>query len=173
VAGDALGEGRVAWVAWITPEAVAAANARDGCGDASTDGLLLHADAAPSAHYLQRLLDLRAQKTLVCPLEEVGIAAPYFSPEVARLLRGQPVIHMGDNKAANAGAYRGYSAAADLARVVSVMHARWASLGIDPWVEFVKSEANISDLPSRERYEELVAAGSVRVPFHFPPLDEP
>ena len=70
----------------------------------------------------------------------------------------------------NAGAVRAYSKAADLAVVVRVLHARWAELGIDPWIEFVKSEANVSDLPSREKYEELVARGSEPLLFVWPPL---
>ena len=64
------------------------------------------------------------------------------------------------------------AAAANGGEPLGATHERWASLDIDPWVEFAKSEANLADLPSRERYEELVAAGSVRVPFHFPPLGD-
>lgn len=159
VEGSVLGEGRVAWVAWVP-------GARgDGAG-----GKLMHADDAPTEAYLRALYDLRVQKTLVCPLEEVGIAAPYFSERLAPLIAGKQVIHLADNKAANAGARRASSSAADLARVISVMHAKWAQLGLSPWVGFVGSEANLADLPSRRLYELLRSMGSERVDFVFPPV---
>ena len=53
------------------------------------------------------------------------------------------------NKAAIAGAAKAYPSAADLASIVAAMHARWAELEIDPWVEFVKSAADLVDEPSR------------------------
>ena len=157
VVGDHLGEGRVGWITWVPDE--------------HGGGVMRHASAAPSRGYLQRLFDLRAQKTLVCPLEEVGIASPYLNDEFARDVAGWQVVHLADNKAANSGAVRAYSRAADLAKVVSAMHDRWSQLRITPWIEFVKSEANAADLPSRELFGELVALGSEEVELDFPPLD--
>ena len=84
---------------------------------------------------------------------------------------GADVIHFADNKAANGGAVSAYSAAADLARIVSALHARWAVLAIDPWVEFVKSGANLADDPTRGRMARLLAMGSVFVPFELPAVE--
>ena len=87
------------------------------------------------------------------------------------------VLHFADNKAANAGAINGSSSSPDMARLVSALHLRWVALRISPWVEFVKSEANLSDLPSRvpdlgvqEATRVLRAMGAVRVEFTMPPF---
>ena len=86
------------------------------------------------------------------------------------------VIHFADNKAANAGAVNGGSASPDMARMVSALHLRWVRLRVSPWVEFVKSGANIADLPSRvpdvgvrEATRVLRELGAMRVSFVMPP----
>ena len=152
-----LGWGTVAWVLWIP---------LSGGG-----GKLAYAHAQAPRWLLQHLYDLREQKTLIIPLEAVGIAGTYFSKKLESSIRGKDILHFADNKAANAGAAKGYSGAADLARIVSALHSRWAELGIDPWVEFVKSEANIADEPSRGFLDTLIAMGGVEVPFDFPPIE--
>ena len=134
VNGSQLGAGTIAWIVWIP--------LRTG------GGLLLFAFGDATESYLQRLYDLREQKNLICPLEESGIASPYFSKELEASLRENDVLHFADNKGVNAGARRAYSAAADLARIVSALYKRWAYLGIDPWLEYVASAANLSDDPS-------------------------
>ena len=152
-----LGWGTVAWVLWIP---------LSGGG-----GKLAYAHAQAPRWLLRHLYDLREQKTMIIPLEAVGIAGTYFSKKLESSIRGKDILHFADNKAANAGAAKGYSGAADLARIVSALHSRWAELGIDPWVEFVKSEANIADEPSRGFLDTLIAMGGVEVPFDFPPIE--
>ena len=56
------------------------------------------------------------------------------------------------------------------------LHLRWVRLRVSPWVEFVKSGANIADLPSRvpdvgvrEATRVLRELGAVRVSFVMPP----
>ena len=63
-----------------------------------------------------------------------------------------------------------------MARIVSALHLRWVALGISPWVEFVKSGANLADLPSRVPDQGVAAAtqliramGAALVPFTMPP----
>ena len=119
---------------------------------------------------------LRAKKTYICQAEEVALSAGYFSPELAELIAGEDVLHFADNKAANAGAIKGSSASPDMARIVSALHLRWVALGISPWVEFVKSGANLADLPSRVPDQGVAAAtqliramGAALVPFTMPP----
>jgi hypothetical protein len=63
------------------------------------------------------------------------------------------VIHWIDNTSALYSAVKGYSGAPDIARVVAALQSRWLSLGLNPWLEFVKSEANLSDDPFAERVD--------------------
>ena len=110
--------------------------------------------------------------SLICPLEEIALSAAYFAPELEEALTGKDVLHFADNKAAHAAAVNAWSRAEDLARIVSAMHARWKELGIDPWVEFVKSEANLADEPSRGEFARLTALGSVALrAFPWPRID--
>ena len=45
---------------------------------------------------------------------------------------------------------------------------RWHELGIDPWVEYVRSKANLADHPSRGYLEGLLAMGAAPVSFVVP-----
>ena len=157
VAGDVLGAGHMAFVVWVP--------------GADGGGRTFFADAEADRATLQSIYGMREQRTLICPLEAVALAAPYCCPELRVHLEGRDVLHFADNMAANAAAMRGDSAAADLARVQSVMHARWHALGLSPWVEYVRSKANLSDLPSRGQYDALVGMGAKRVEFRVPSLD--
>lgn len=139
-------------------------------------GRLLFSEGELPVEMLAFFEAMRAKKTYICQAEEVGIAAPYFSPEVAQLVRGEDVLHFADNKAANAGAVKGSSSSPDMARIVSALHLRWVELQISPWIEFVKSAANLADLPSRVPDQGVAQAtaliramGAVRVPFKLPP----
>ena len=60
-----------------------------------------------------------------------------------------------------------------LARVIAGMHAQWAELGIAPWIEFVKSAANLADDPSRAYFVGLDAMGSIALEgFVFPVVED-
>ena len=54
---------------------------------------------------------------------------------------------------------KGYSAAPDSARVVNLYHSCVAQLGVTPWIEYVQSEDNIADLPSRGDFALLRTLG--------------
>ena len=149
--------GRGAYVVWVP--------ARGGPG-----GWLGFADGAAKAAEVAAVRALREQKTLIMPLEAMAMGAPYFSPELQVAFAGCDVLHFADNKAANGAIVKAYSSAADLARIAGAMHVKWAELGVDPWIEFVASAANLSDEPSRCEYSWLVANGGVRLPWAFPPL---
>ena len=56
-----------------------------------------------------------------------------------------------------------------IARIVSAMHLRHARLGMLPWFEFVKSEANPADRPSRGDVSGADALGVIEIDFVFPP----
>ena len=162
---DAAAIAHVAWICWVP--------LRTG------GGKLLFAEAELPAEMLAFFEALRAKKTYICQAEEVGISAPYFSPVVAELVQGEDVLHFADNKAANSGAIKGSSASPDMARMVSALHLRWVALQIAPWIEFVKSAANLADVPSRVPEQGVAAAtrllramGAVKVAFEMPPYRE-
>ena len=54
------------------------------------------------------------------------------------------------NTSAVAASAKGCSSAIDSARIVHAMHATLAGLGVDAWFEYVRTDANVSDAPSRE-----------------------
>ena len=54
------------------------------------------------------------------------------------------------NTSAVAASAKGCSSAVDSARIVHAMHATLAGLGVDAWFEYVRTDASVSDAPSRE-----------------------
>jgi len=129
---------------------------------------LVFAESLVPFHILRALQSIRAQKTCIAPLEELGIAAPYFCPEIVDALRGSSVIHWADNKCANGAAIKGYSKAKDLALIVHALHRRLSESQIRLWIEFVPSKGNIADLPSRGDFALLHKLGATRVSFKLP-----
>ena len=90
---------------------------------------------------------LMQRKQQVGQLELLAAVAVYYS--LASELQGGEVIHFIDNSGAMACLIKDYSADVDSARLV---HAFWGlacALDIDVWFEFVYSEANVADWPSR------------------------
>ena len=61
-----------------------------------------------------------------------------------------------DNTSAIAGLVSGYSAAVDSGKIVNAFHAYNVGLQSEPYFEYVRSEANVADLPSRGRIEEII-----------------
>ena len=97
--------------------------------------------------------------------------AAYLVPgELRDVMSGRMIIHFADNQAANGVAVKGYSGARDLSTVVRIMQDEWAEMGVDPWVEYVRSAANLADQPSRGELGPLLSMGAVRVPFNVPVL---
>ena len=58
-------------------------------------------------------------------------------------------MHFIDNTSAAAALSKGYSGVPDSARLVHAFHAHAAGLGCACYFEYVRSEANVSDEPSR------------------------
>ena len=151
-----FGYGRVAYLAWIPLR---------------TGGVrFAYAEVVIPQHILGFFHELRAKKSFICVLEELGIAAPYFSKELAPAFRDTHVIHFADNVAANTSVIKGGSSAPDMARIVAALHIRLVKESISLWIEFVKSEANLADLPSRGQFDLIHAMGAQRVPFQIPPF---
>ena len=134
-------------------------------------GRLVFAESLVPASVLIRITALRRQQNLICPLEEIALAAPYFCPEIAGDLVGRDVLHFADNMAANGAAIKGYSAAPDLALIVSSMQLRIARRRIRLWIQFVPSKLNLADAPSRGDFRHLLGLKAERVSFVFPSFD--
>ena len=69
------------------------------------------------------------------------------------------MIHWINNESAVYSLAKGYSGAADSARVVILYHACVAQLGVTPWLEYVHTDDNITDLPSRGEWGVLLTLG--------------
>ena len=87
------------------------------------------------------------------------LAAVVAYTTFAEELRGEHVIHWVDNESAVYALVKGYTSAPDSARVVNLYHACVTQLGVTPWLEYVQSDDNIADLPSRGEFELLRALG--------------
>ena len=120
---------------------------------------------------------LKAKKQYICQGEIQAMHAPYASNpldintglELDFDWKGRDVLHLADNTAANCGVVSGGSRAPDMARIASAMRIRIARLGIRLWVDFVKSEANFADDPSRKCFKLLLEMGATEVKFVMPP----
>ena len=115
-----------------------------------------------------------ARKQQIGQVEQMGALTPYLSvPELA----GRLVLHWIDNTAAVTGLIKGYSRALDSARIVHAFHAFNVGFGARVWFEYIRTDANVADAPSREHlgeieYEFAMPAapgmGSLPVPLKLP-----
>ena len=109
------------------------------------------------------------RKQYIGQLELLAAVGVYRSvPE----LRGRRIVHYIDNTSALCGLIKGYSRAADSARVVHAFHSFNLGLGAEAWFQYMASKGNIADLPSRGEFELLHELGSVEVDFVVPSFQE-
>ena len=80
------------------------------------------------------------------------------------------MIHFIDNTAAASGMAKGYSSVPDSARIIHAFHALNVNLQTNVHFEWVKSEANIADMPTRNNFALLQEYGSKRVALTSPPM---
>ena len=114
----------------------------------------------------------RPKAQYIGQLELLAAVVAYTTFRFPDVLAGKHVIHWIDNESAVYSLAKGYSGAADSARVVNLYHACVAQLGVTPWLEYVGTDDNIADLPSRGEYgllQTLGGSGSFRVAV-IPPL---
>ena len=79
--------------------------------------------------------------------------APYWT--LGEKLKGRQVIHFIDNTSACAALVKGYASCIDSGLLVNAFHAFNVGLRADVFFEYVRSAANIADLPSRLAMDEL------------------
>ena len=94
-----------------------------------------------------------ARQQYIGQLELLAAVAAYTTfPD---LLSSRKVIHWIDNTGALAALVKGYSRAPHSCRIVHAFHALNLGFQSRVWFEYVASEANIGDLPSRDEFELL------------------
>ena len=86
-------------------------------------------------------------------LEICYAVTPYWT--LGEKLKGRQVIHFIDNTSACAALVKGYASCIDSGLLVNAFHAFNAGLRADVFFEYVRSAANIADLPSRLAMNEL------------------
>jgi hypothetical protein len=130
---------------------------RSPVGGRTIDGWLSHAAMEAPAELLAWSAEFKTKETYIVLLELVAMAAAYAG-DIAEMFRGRDVLHFADNQSANGGLVKGRSPAPDLNAIIGETHDRWAILDIRPWVDYVRSEANVADLPSRGAGADVGAA---------------
>ena len=111
---------------------------------------------------------LERRKQQVGQLELLAAASAYYS--LSPWLYKHDVIHFIDNTAAASGMAKGYSPVIDSARIIHAFHALNVNLQTNVHFEWVKSEANIADMPTRNSFALLQEFGSKRVALTIPPM---
>lgn len=118
----------------------------------------------------QVLHELQRRKQQIGQLELLAAASAYLS--LATWIKNRDIIHFIDNTAAVVGMAKGYSPQLDSARIIHAYHALNVKMQANVHFEWVKSEANIADLPTRNQFELLKEFGSTRIQFVVPPISE-
>ena len=109
-------------------------------------------------------------KTYIMQSEGIGALAPLLS--LPALFRGRSVVQFQDNTGALSALVHGYASKPDMTRLVNAYHLAQFLLRARVWFEWIPSEANLADLPSRLEYDEFfrILPGSVWVPTVLPSL---
>ena len=108
------------------------------------------------------------KKTYICQLELIAAVCAYLTfPDV---IRGRLVHHFVDNDPAKSNLVSGYSSHPDSARIIHEYHMQVVILACQPWIGFVYSEDNISDLPSRNAFKLMRQLKAVRRDCVLPDL---
>ena len=106
-----------------------------------------HGSAELDRGYMTRFMLPRKQQ--IGQVELVGAFTPYTSLGSA-VWHGRRVLHWVDNSSAVAALAKGYSSAIDSAHIVHAVQATLAGFEADVWFEYVRTDANVADDPSRE-----------------------
>ena len=94
------------------------------------------------------------KKTYIGQLESLA-AAFVLETLPADMLRGRSAVFWIDNLSAKYGLQKGYSRVEDSGRIINAFKIKQASLQLRAWFEYVPSEQNVADLPSRGAFERM------------------
>ena len=98
----------------------------------------------------------------------VCLSVEQFTGDLASLLYGRRVLHFIDNQGALSNCISGLSKDEDCAWMVHKLAISTARLSCSPWFDYVRSKANIADLPSRWDFALLESMHSQWVPTTIP-----
>lgn len=136
------------------------------------DGWKAFSDAPPAWEDVSFLAP--DKETYISQMEAMAVVAAFYSLASSHLerLRGRRVNAFIDNTAALSALVHGYTGKEDLAKISNAYHLQLASLRAAAYLEFVPSEANIADLPSRRKYELMRLLGIQPLEFHMPRMSD-
>ena len=109
------------------------------------------------------------RKQQIGQVELIAELVVYASVD-AKYLRGRHVMHWIDNASAVAASVHGYSSAIDSSRIVHALHATLGGLGADVWFEYIRTDANVADEPSRVDLSRVAHAFGAWPEAGLPPL---
>lgn len=107
----------------------------------------------------------KARRQYIGQLEALAVVATYYTladgaplPKGgwSHVIRGRDVIHYVDNYGAMACLVKGDSRDPDIGRLAHLLSAILVSIRARPWLDYVRSASNVSDLPSRFDIEGLL-----------------
>ena len=99
-------------------------------------------------------------RTYIGQLELLWAHSPYAS--IPGEFEGRMAIHFVDNTSAVSGLIKGYARPVDSAMIVHGQAATCAALGCSPFYYYVRSSANVGDMPSRMGIADLMAVPPLR-----------
>ena len=99
--------------------------------------------------WLSNKIRPQQHSSAICPAELIAgvVALLTFRDEC----RGRRILLWTDNTAAFSGMVNGFSSSKAMQQASNLFHLTRAALQTDMWIEWVASDANISDIPSRNR----------------------
>lgn len=111
---------------------------------------------------------LQKKRTYICQFEILAAVSAYLTfPDI---IAGRLVHHFLDNQPALRGLIKGGSGRPDSARLINEYSIAVLKLACRPWLGFVYSEDNLSDLPSRNDFKLLQTLKAVRRRGQLPSL---
>ena len=114
----------------------------------------------------------RDQATYIAQGEAVGALSPKLS--LPGVFKGRSVVQFQDNTVALSALINGYASKGDMGRIVNAFHVAEFASESRTWLDWVPSAANVADLPSRLKFDEMMRAvpGAQWVPTVLPSLHE-
>ena len=140
---------------------------------AAPDGTIIETERWLYSHEVVdrvTMAQLADREQYITQLEVMAAVAVYTS--IPDELRSRDVIHWIDNTGALAVLAKAYSTEIDIAKLLHAFELANLNIRATPYFEYVRSKANIADLPSRGDLDYVInELGAVYVPTVLPSLE--
>jgi len=133
-------------------------------------GDILFSSSMVPTNILRRIQELRPRLQPINSLETMALTGSYFFNDADQAFMDRRVNHFSDNNAANWACVKGYSPFMDIALMVNVFTSCAVRRNTQVWHEYVPSNMNLADEPSRGVFDNMERLHARRVPFRFPDL---